>query len=222
MSDNKAKDFTGIVFSFLSLKVKAIIIGVCVGFMIIVIGLFGLIGMFGTSKTDDDEGSSASAGGGSGSGSVEVVEGTYKYVGAKFNIPFETWDSTRDVITSKFSPNRTITVNGVTQTKAHTRNGYSMCIKSKSKSMCFCWGISSSCKCRINWIWKLCGLEHTGDDGSTFYTLYGHMINGSIQVTVGETVEQGRVLGTMGSTGNSTGPHLHFEVRLDKIQVLML
>lgn len=59
-------------------------------------------------------------------------------------------------------------------------------------------------------------LEHTGDDGSTFYTLYGHMINGSIQVTVGETVEQGRVLGTMGSTGNSTGPHLHFEVRLDK------
>lgn len=159
MSDNKAKDFTGIVFSFLSLKVKAIIIGVCVGFMIIVIGLFGLIGMFGTSKTDDDEGSSASAGGGSGSGSVEIVEGTYKYVGAKFNIPFETWDSTRDVITSKFSPNRTITVNGVTQTKAHTRNGYSMCIKSKSKSMCFCWGISSSCKCRINWIWKLCGFR---------------------------------------------------------------
>ena len=39
MSDNKAKDFTGIVFSFLSLKVKAIIIGVCVGFLIIVIGI---------------------------------------------------------------------------------------------------------------------------------------------------------------------------------------
>lgn len=129
MSDNKAKDLTGIVFSFLSLKVKAIIIGVCVGFMIIVIGIFGLIGMFSSSTSDDDEGSSASSGGGAGgSGSVEVVEGTYKYVGAKFNIPFETWDSTRDVITSKFSPSRTITVNGVTQTKAHTRNGYSMCI----------------------------------------------------------------------------------------------
>lgn len=129
MSDNKAKDLTGIVFSFLSLKVKAIIIGVCVGFMIIVIGIFGLIGMFSSSTSDDDEGCSASSGGGAGgSGSVEVVEGTYKYVGAKFNIPFETWDSTRDVITSKFSPSRTITVNGVTQTKAHTRNGYSMCI----------------------------------------------------------------------------------------------
>ena len=59
-------------------------------------------------------------------------------------------------------------------------------------------------------------LQHTANDGSLFYTLYGHMINGSIQVAVGENVEQGRVLGTMGSTGNSTGPHLHFEVRLGK------
>lgn len=152
MSDNKAKDLTGIVFSFLSLKVKAIIIGVCIGFLIIVIGIFGLIGVFNTSNsnTDDESDSGGSSGG---SSSVEVVEGTYKYVGAEFNIPFETWDSTRDVITSKFSPKRTITVNGVTQTKAHTRNGYSMCIKSKSKSMCFGIRNGSSCKCRFNWIW---------------------------------------------------------------------
>lgn len=57
-------------------------------------------------------------------------------------------------------------------------------------------------------------LQHTAEDGTTFYTLYGHMIQGSIQVSVGEEVEQGRVLGTMGSTGNSTGNHLHFEVRI--------
>ena len=154
MSENKAKDLTGIVFSFLSLKVKAIIIGVCVGFLIIIIGIFGLIGVFNTSNSNSDE---ESSGGSSGSGGVEVVESTYKYVGAEFNIPFETWDSTKDVITSKFSPKRTITVNGVTQTKAHTRNGYSMCIKSKSKSLCFGIRNSSSSKCRFNWIWKLCG-----------------------------------------------------------------
>ena len=40
MSDNKVKDFTEIAFSFLSLKVKAIIIGVCLGFLIIVIIIF--------------------------------------------------------------------------------------------------------------------------------------------------------------------------------------
>lgn len=57
-------------------------------------------------------------------------------------------------------------------------------------------------------------LQHTAEDGTTFYTLYGNMIQGSIQVSVGEEVEQGRVLGTMGSTGNSTGNHLHFEVRI--------
>ena len=156
MSENKAKDLTGIVFSVLSLKVKAIIIGICIGLLIIIIGVFSLIGIFNTSNSDD-ESSSESSKNSSGSSNVEVVEDTYKYVGAEFNIPFETWDSTRDVITSKFSPKRTVTVNGVTQTKAHTRNGYSMCIKSKSKSLCFGIRNSSSSKCRFNWIWKLCG-----------------------------------------------------------------
>lgn len=155
MSDNKVKDLAGIVFSVLSLKVKAIIIGICIGLLIIIIGIFSLIGIFNTSNSDD-ESSSESSKNSSGSSNVEVVEDTYKYVGAEFNIPFETWDSTRDVITSKFSPKRTVTVNGVTQTKAHTRNGYSMCIKSKSKSLCFGIRNSCSCKCRINWIWKLC------------------------------------------------------------------
>lgn len=67
MSDNKVKDFTEIAFSFLSLKVKAIIIGICLGFLIIVIGIFGIIGVFETAKTNDDEKSSTSSEGTNGS-----------------------------------------------------------------------------------------------------------------------------------------------------------
>ncbi len=42
-------------------------------------------------------------------------------------------------------------------------------------------------------------------------TLYGHM--SEIYVQPGQIVQQGEVIGRVGSTGNSTGPHLHFEIR---------
>ena len=46
-------------------------------------------------------------------------------------------------------------------------------------------------------------------------TLYGHMLANSRRVKKGDKVSQGQTIGTVGSTGNSTGTHLHFEVRVN-------
>jgi len=45
------------------------------------------------------------------------------------------------------------------------------------------------------------------------YTMYAHMHPNTITVTKGEFVEQGQVVGKMGTSGNSSGTHLHFEIR---------
>jgi murein DD-endopeptidase MepM/ murein hydrolase activator NlpD len=49
----------------------------------------------------------------------------------------------------------------------------------------------------------------------TQQTLYGHLSEVSVQA--GQTIAQGTVIGLVGSTGNSTGPHLHFESRMPNI-----
>jgi len=56
-------------------------------------------------------------------------------------------------------------------------------------------------------------------DGKQFVSVYGHMEDNSFKVVKGQQVEVGDELGLVGSTGNSTGPHLHLEVHVDGVPV---
>ena len=60
---------------------------------------------------------------------------------------------------------------------------------------------------------KLVEINH----GDGYVTRYGH--NEKTLVSVGETVKRGDPVGLMGSTGHSTGPHVHFEVLRNGRQV---
>ena len=55
------------------------------------------------------------------------------------------------------------------------------------------------------------------DHGNGLATRYGHM--SQVDVDEGDEVKAGEVIGHVGSTGRSTGPHLHYEVRVDGVAV---
>ena len=48
--------------------------------------------------------------------------------------------------------------------------------------------------------------------GPRAFAYYGHLVQGSVAVKVGDPVKTGQVLGKLGNSGNTTGPHLHFDV----------
>lgn len=68
--------------------------------------------------------------------------------------------------------------------------------------------------------WCDCGLGYyvTIDHGNGYKTTYGHMAE-QPYVSVGQTVSQGETIGPVGSTGMSTGPHVHFIVEQNGIDI---
>jgi murein DD-endopeptidase MepM/ murein hydrolase activator NlpD len=69
------------------------------------------------------------------------------------------------------------------------------------------YGKSSGCSCGGGF-----GNHVIVSHNGSLTTVYGHLT--SLSVSAGQTVTRGQTLGTAGSTGRSTGPHLHFEVRV--------
>lgn len=56
-------------------------------------------------------------------------------------------------------------------------------------------------------------IDHGSFDGNNYVTLYAHM--SSVAVSVGQSVKAGQTVGYVGNTGGVTGPHLHFEIRVN-------
>ncbi|MFO6446619.1 M23 family metallopeptidase [Erythrobacter sp. NE805] len=61
------------------------------------------------------------------------------------------------------------------------------------------------------------GLYISINHGASMETRYAHLSR--LAVTAGDTVKKGDLIGYVGSTGRSTGPHLHYEVRVDGLAV---
>jgi murein DD-endopeptidase MepM/ murein hydrolase activator NlpD len=57
-------------------------------------------------------------------------------------------------------------------------------------------------------------IEHV-IDGQKITSVYAHMLEGSLQLSKGQTVTVGQIVGQVGNTGTSTGAHLHFEIHAD-------
>lgn len=114
------------------------------------------------------------------------------------------WPTTSSYITSHFSPNRVNPVTGVLRPHTGTDVG-----ASHGSPI---WAAKGG---------KVIMAEYNGgygncviiDHGNGVKTLYGHM--SAILVSRGATVSQGQQIGRVGSTGNSTGPHLHYEILID-------
>ncbi len=134
------------------------------------------------------------------SGSLSSSSSGKKYVGGEFTWPTPSCH----YITSQFSPRRKNPVSGIWKRHTGTDIGasYGAAIVAANAGTVTLAGWNSGYgNCVI--------IDHGGGKA----TLYGHM--SSYSVSKGQTVSKGQRIGSVGSTGNSTGPHLHFEILIN-------
>ena len=134
------------------------------------------------------------------SGSLSSSSGSAKYVGGEFTWPTPSCH----YITSNFSPRRKNPVSGIYKRHTGTDIGasYGAAVVAANGGRVTLAGWNSGYgNCII--------IDHGGGKA----TLYAHL--SAYSVSSGQSVSKGQRIGSVGSTGNSTGPHLHFEVLIN-------
>ncbi|MGN1467294.1 MAG: murein hydrolase activator EnvC family protein [Ruminococcus sp.] len=156
---------------------------------------------------DDDEPSNGSSGGSSGSSSGDSgytppsSSGGYVWPCPGFYYLSSEWNEDRYTYNHGAIDIAGGGIMGATVVAADSGT-----VISSNSSCVHNWGKSGSCGCGGgygNYVWI--------DHGNGKATVYAHL--SSVSVSTGQYVSQGQVLGYVGSTGESTGPHLHFECR---------
>ncbi len=138
------------------------------------------------------------------SGSLSTNSGGAKYVGGEFTWPTPSCH----YITSNFSPRRKNPVTGIYKRHTGTDIGASYgaaIVAANSGTVTLAGWNSGYGNCVV--------IDHGGGKA----TLYAHM--SAFSVSAGQSVSKGQRIGSVGSTGNSTGPHLHFEVLINGVAV---
>lgn len=151
--------------------------------------------LFGTNKNSDSESNTTQ--------DTEIKQGEIIYKG-KLAMPIENFVA----ITSKFGYRE---AHGVVHSN-HT--GIDLCGSAGSRIMAVQDGEITHAGWQ-NGYGNCVEIKHTDEQGNVFYSFYGHMRDNSISVEKGQNVVTGQIIGIQGSTGNSTGDHLHFEIRTD-------
>ena len=171
---NEVLEMGKTAFSLFSLKTKLIIIGVAIGiFIVVIFPVVAIMSIFSGDDTQSDDKKQDRTTSSTTTTVNEVIssDNMKKYEGAVFPMPFETWDSNRDVVTSKFSPSRTVTVNGVTQTKAHTGIDLVVISISNPKICSVLSGKVVVSKAGNTGYGNYVVIEHKSAENITFYTL---------------------------------------------------